>query len=603
LSYNEALYAEAVVEPQQEDRRLTTIVSADVVGYSRLMASNESETLAQLKAHRKELVEPKIAEHHGRIVKFMGDGTLMEFGSVVDAVKFAIDFQQAVAERNSSLPNERRIVYRIGINIGDIIVEGDDIYGDGVNIAARLEQLADPGGVCIARNVFNQVKNKLDIEFRDLGEQELKNILETVRAYRIVIGDQDARPAGFDAVTPSALPDKPSIAVLPFANLSGDQDQEYLSDGITEDIIMELSRFSALFVVSRNQSFAFKGPSVDFAEVGARLGVQFVVGGSVRKAGKRVRVTAELADAATGSRIWIERYDRELDDIFEMQDDLSRAIVSKIAGHFDVTTEQVSDFKLLTFDCYGTLIDWETGILDALRPLVERADISDNTPGRLADQVLEKFAQHEAAQQKETPTMRYSDLLAVVYKNLAIRWDVMIAEAEAQKFGQSVRDWPPFPDTVDALAYLNRHYEKLVILSNVDRDSFADTNKLLKVKFGDIYTAEEIGSYKPALRNFEYMLEQLKAQGFSKSDILHVAQSKFHDLMPATEIGLATAWIDRSHDKMGWGGTKAPRKDARININFHFRSLSELVDRHKAETDYTEEDGIEKGYGDFYKQD
>jgi 2-haloalkanoic acid dehalogenase type II len=567
------------------------------------MATNESDTLAQIKAHRRELIEPQAAAHHGRIVKFMGDGTLMEFGSVVDAVKFAIDFQQAVAERNSNLSTERRIVYRIGINIGDIIVEDDDIYGDGVNIAARLEQLADPGGICIARNVFNQVKNKLDIEFRDLGDQELKNILETVRAYRIVMEDEDAGPASLDAKTPQEPPDKPSIAVLPLTNLSGDRDQEYLSDGITEDIIMELSRFPELFVVARNLSFAFKGPSVNLAEVGAKLGAQFVVGGSVRKAGKRVRVTAELVDAATGSRIWAERYDRELDDVFEMQDDISRAIVSNIAGHFDVTTEKVSDFKLLTFDCYGTLIDWETGILDALRPLAERADFSGIPPERLADKVLKEFAQHEAAQQKETPTMRYSDLLAVVYGNLARDWGVTIADPEAQTFGQSVRNWPPFADTVDALAYLDRHYEKLVILSNVDRDSFAGTNKLLKVKFGEIYTAEDIGSYKPALRNFEYMLEQLKTQGFAKSDILHVAQSKFHDHIPATQIGLATAWIDRRHAKMGWGGTKAPRKDARININFHFRSLGEMVERHKAEKDYEEEDGIEKGYGDFYEQD
>jgi len=357
LSYEVLLHAEALVGPRHEDRRLTTIVAADVAGYSRLMATNESDTLAQLKVHRRELIKPKIAEHHGRIVKFMGDGTLMEFGSVVDAVKFAIDFQQAVAERNSSVPDERRIVYRIGINIGDIIVEDDDIYGDGVNIASRLEQLTDPGGICVARNVFNQVKNKLDIEFRDLGDQELKNILETVRAYRIVMGDQDAGPASFDAMTPQTLPDKPSIAVLPLTNLSGDRDQEYLSDGITEDVIIELSRFPALFVVARNLSFALKGPSVDFAEVGAKLGAQFVVGGSVRKAGKKVRVTAEFVDVSSGNRIWAERYDRELEDVFEMQDDISRAIVSKIAGHFDVTTEKVSDFKLLTFDCYGTLID------------------------------------------------------------------------------------------------------------------------------------------------------------------------------------------------------------------------------------------------------
>lgn len=263
---------------------------------------------------------------------------------------------------------------------------------------------------------------------------------------------------------------------------------------------------------------------------------------------------------------------------------------------------RVSDFKILTFDCYGTLVDWETGIFDALRALVNRADFSEITPERLADKVLGEFAQYEAAQQKKTPRMRYSDLLAVVYRNLANSWGLAIADSEAQRFGQSVREWPPFPDTVEALAYLDRHYEKLVILSNVDRESFAGTNKLLKVRFGEIYTAENIGSYKPALRNFEYMVEHLEAQGFSKSDILHVAQSKFHDHIPATEIGLATAWIDRRHDKMGWGGTKVPKRDTRINIDFHFRSLSEFVERHKAEVGYAEEEGIEKGYGDFYEQ-
>jgi adenylate cyclase len=201
------------VETQREDRRLTTILAADVVGYSRLMAADESWTLAQLKVHRKDLIEPKIAEHHGRVVKLMGDGTLMEFGSVVDAVNFAVDVQKAMAERNADVPDERQVIYRVGINIGDIIVEGDDIYGDGVNVAARLESLADPGGICIARNVFDQVKSKLDISFQDMGEHELKNIPEPVRAYRIVMDEENVEPAAVDAAEPLALPDKPSIAV------------------------------------------------------------------------------------------------------------------------------------------------------------------------------------------------------------------------------------------------------------------------------------------------------------------------------------------------------------------------------------------------------
>jgi 2-haloalkanoic acid dehalogenase type II len=588
---------------ERVQRRLAAILAADVAGYSRLMGDDEVGTRARFNAHLNELIEPAIASRQGRIVKTTGDGLLVEFASVVDAVQSAVEIQRGMNERNADVPQSQRIEFRIGINVGDVIAEGEDIYGDGVNVAARLEGLADPGGICVARNVFNQVKNKLDIGFRDLGEQQLKNIPEPVRAYRIVVGDQDEEPRVADQDDSQTLSETPSIAVLPFTEMGGDPDQAYLADGITEDIITALSRFQELFVIARNKSFAFKDQSVGFVEVGTKLGVRFVVGGSVRKAGNRARVTAEMVDVATGNQIWTERYDREIKDIFAMQDDISGAVVSKIAVHFDVTTEKVSDFKILTFDCYGTLVDWETGILDALLPLAKRADFSNITPELLADKVLEEFAVHEATQQKETPTMRYSDLLAIVCRNLAKSWGVRIADSEAQKFGQSVRNWPPFPDTVDALAYLDRHYEKLVILSNVDRDSFAGTNKLLKVKFGEIYTAEDIGSYKPALRNFEYMLEQLKAQGFSKLDILHVAQSKFHDLIPAAEIGLATAWIDRRHDKMGWGGTKVPRKNARINIDFHFRSLGELVERHKAEKDYAEEDGIEKGYGDFYEQD
>ena len=276
--------------------------------------------------------------------------------------------------------------------------------------------------------------------------------------------------------------------------------------------------------------------------------------------------------------------------------------MSTIAGRFNVATQKISVFKVLTFDCYGTLIDWEDGILDALIPLAERAGFSGSAPDQLTNKVLEEFAAYEAAQQEETPTLRYSELLALVYKKLATQWRVTISDAEAVKFGKSVQGWKPFPDSVDALAYLNGHYEKLVILSNVDRKSFAGSNRLLKVKFGGIYTAEDIGSYKPELRNFEYMLRQLEAQGLLKSDILHVAQSRYHDHIPATEIGLATAWIDRHHDREGLGCTKAPRKDARINIDFYFRSMSEFVERHKAEIDYSEYEGIEKGYGDFYQK-
>ncbi|MFQ5756341.1 MAG: haloacid dehalogenase type II [Acidiferrobacterales bacterium] len=582
-------------------RKLAAILYADVAGYSRLTGEDEDATHRQLSEYL-DLISATVESHRGRVMHYAGDAVLAMFDAVVDAVSCATEIQDKLRERNQELSNGRKVHFRIGVNLGDVIEDRGDIYGDGVNVAARLERLGDPGGICISDAVRSAIGKKLNLDYEDLGEQEVKNIAKPVRAYRVTIGEKEAPEVRAPGQPSLELPDKPSIAVLPFTNMSGDPDQEYFSDGITEDIITELSRFRELFVSTRNASFAFKGQSVDIVEVGAKLGVQFVAEGSVRKAGTRVRVTAQLVDAATGNHIWAERYDRELEDIFAVQDDISHTIVSTLAGRLKVATQKISVFKVLTFDCYGTLIDWESGIRNALTPLAERAGFSGNKPNQLTDKVLEEFAAYEAAQQEETPTLRYSDLLALVYKKLATHWGVTISDVEAVKFGKSIQDWSPFPDSVDALAYLNGHYEKLVILSNVDRDSFASSNRLLKVKFGEIYTAEDIGSYKPELRNFEYMLRQLESQGFLKSDILHVAQSKFHDLTPATEIGLATAWIDRHHDREGWGLTKAPRKDARINVDFYFRSLSEFVKKHKAEKDYSENEGIEKGYGDFYEK-
>ncbi len=271
-------------------------MSADVVGYSRLMAGDEAGTFAQLKTHRREVFEPMIAEHHGRVVKLTGDGTLMEFASVVDAINFAVEVQQAMMERNASVPGNLQIRYRVGINLGEIIVDGEDIYGDGVNIAARLEGLAEPGGICISAKVYEEVRNKLSIAFEDMGEREVKNIPEPVRVYRWTDTAADPLPAteGVEGALP--LPDKPSIAVLPFDNMSGDPEQEYFSDGITEDIITELSRFSGLFVIARNSSFAFKGESVDVKRIARELGVRYVLEGSIRRAGNRVRINAQLID-------------------------------------------------------------------------------------------------------------------------------------------------------------------------------------------------------------------------------------------------------------------------------------------------------------------
>ena len=305
-------------------------MSADVVGYSRLMAGNEAGTFAQLKTHRREVIEPKAAEHHGRVVKLTGDGTLMEFASVVDAVNFAVEVQQAMVKRNAGVPEDLQIRYRVGINLGEIIVEGEDIYGDGVNIAARLEGLAEPGGIFISGKVYEEVRNKLSIAFEDLGEQEVKNIPEPVRVYRWTDAAADPMPGSAAAEGALPLPDKPSIAVLPFVNMSGDPEQEYFSDGITEDIITELSRFRSLFVIARNSAFSFKGQSIEVKEIGRKLGVRYVVEGSVRRAGNRVRVTAQLIDAIADTHLWAEHYDRDLDDIFAVQDEVTHAIVTAI---------------------------------------------------------------------------------------------------------------------------------------------------------------------------------------------------------------------------------------------------------------------------------
>ncbi len=304
-------------------QRLAAILAADVVGYSRLMGDDEAGTLARLKAHRAEFMDPTVAAHGGRIVKLMGDGALIEFASIVAAVDCAAAIQRGMAERNAGERDDRRIAFRIGVNLGDVIVDGDDIYGDGVNVAARLQELADPGGVCVSGDAYRQVKGKTDTRFEDLGEREVKNIAEPVQVYRLT-----TTPATPSSTEPLPLPDKPSIAVLPFVNMSGDAEQEYFSDGITEDIITELSRFSELFVIARNSSFSYKGKSVKVQEIGRDLGVAYVVEGSVRKAGNRVRVTAQLVEAATGNHVWAERYDRDLEDIFAVQDEITRAIVS-----------------------------------------------------------------------------------------------------------------------------------------------------------------------------------------------------------------------------------------------------------------------------------
>jgi adenylate cyclase len=312
-------------------RRLAAILAADVAGYSRLMGADEEGTLDRLKALRRELSDPKIEEHRGRIVKTTGDGLLVEFGSIVDAVRCAVDMQREIALRNAAASPEGRIEFRIGINLGDIISDEHDIYGDGVNLAARLEALAEPGGICVSRVVRDQVRDKLDFAFDDRGEQRVKNIARPVRVFDVRIAGEKATPAPEPPARASLpLPDKPSIAVLPFANMSGDPEQEYFADGMVEDIITGLSRIKWLFVIARNSTFVYKGKPIDVKQVGRELGVRYVLEGSVRKAGNRVRVTGQLIDTASATHVWAERYDRALDDIFALQDELTMSVIGAI---------------------------------------------------------------------------------------------------------------------------------------------------------------------------------------------------------------------------------------------------------------------------------
>ena len=310
------------------ERRLAAILAADVVGFSRLMGADEAATLAALNRHREELLDPKIAEHKGRVVKRTGDGVLVEFPSVVNAVACAAEIQRGMAEQNADVPEERRIAFRVGVNLGDVIVEGDDIFGDGVNVAARLEGIARPGGIAISATVRDHIGNRLDLAFEDMGEQALKNIERPVRVFSILLGGPLSHPPL--AAPKAAVDARPSIAVLPFTNMSGDSEQEYFADGITEDIITDLSKVSGLSVIARNSVFTYKGRAVDAQEVSRRFHASHIVEGSVRKAGQRVRINAQLIDGRDGTHLWADRYDRDLTDIFAIQDEITKTIVEQL---------------------------------------------------------------------------------------------------------------------------------------------------------------------------------------------------------------------------------------------------------------------------------
>jgi adenylate cyclase len=424
---------------ERVERRLTAILAADVVGYSRLMGVDEEGTLAALKAIRRELVDPRIVEHRGRIVKTTGDGLLVEFASVVDAVRCAVEVQREMAIRNADVPTDRRIEFRMGINLGDIIVEDGDIFGDGVNIAARLEALAEPGGICTSRVVRDQVRDKLDFSFEDMGEQQVKNIVRPVRTHRILLGESAAEPVcAAVAVAHAArpLPQKPSIAVLPFANMSGDAEQEYFSDGITEDVITNLSRNHAFFVISRSTSFTYKGPAVDVGKVARELGVRYVLEGSVRRAGNRVRITAQLIDAQTGHHLWADRYDRELADVFAIQDEIAQSITGAIApGIISAEIQHARQKDPSQLDAWDRIMraHWH----------IRRFTQSDIAEAR---RLL-----GEAITLDSTNSMAYSDLAFARHFEAVFGWGDGPAESHAQ-LGEAARKAVATDDS-DAMAH------------------------------------------------------------------------------------------------------------------------------------------------------
>jgi adenylate cyclase len=368
-----------------ETRKLAAILVADVVGYSRLAGADEDRILARLRTLRSDLIDPTIAVHHGRVVKRTGDGSIVEFRSVVDAVRCAIEVQDGMVERNAGLPEDRRIEFRIGIHLGDVVEESDgDLMGDGVNVAARLEGIAKPGAVCLSEDAYRQVKQRLDLRVNDLGATQLKNIAEPMRVYSVEVGVSPQAPQKSpttEAASRLVLPERPSIAVLPFQNMSGSPDDEYFADGMVEDIITGLSRIKWLFVIARNSSFVYKGKPVDVRQVGRELGVRYILEGSVRKAGNRLRVTGQVVEAETGRHIWAERYDRTLEDIFSLQDELTTSVVAAIEPSLrQAEVERVKRKRPDHLDAYDLLLRAMPDVYPAMPdravralPLLERA--------------------------------------------------------------------------------------------------------------------------------------------------------------------------------------------------------------------------------------
>jgi adenylate cyclase len=409
-------------------RRLAAILAADLVGYSRLMGQDEAGTLAALKALRVELVDPKIAEHTGRVFKSTGDGLLAEFPSVVNAVSCAVEIQRGMKDRNGNLPDENTIQLRIGINLGDIIVEDGDVFGDGVNVAARIESIAPPGGVAVSGTVRDHLGTRLDLHFEDIGEQRLKNIDRPIHIYIVSSGAR----GGLSYPT---LPDKPSIAVLPFENLSGDREQDYFADGIVEEIITALSRFRQLFVIARNSSFTYKGRAVDIKKVGQELGVRYALEGSIRKAGKRVRITGQLIDASTGAHLWADRFDGGLEDIFDLQEQVTTSVVGAIAPKVEQAEFQRSKRKLTeSLDAYDYYLrglsavhEWSReGNIEALSYFKRAIDLDPNFAAAYGC-AARCYSQRKAGAWSTDPIHEIADAERLARKAAELGWDDAVA--------------------------------------------------------------------------------------------------------------------------------------------------------------------------------
>ncbi|GEP59881.1 adenylate/guanylate cyclase domain-containing protein [Reyranella soli] len=477
-----------------EQRRLAAIVSADVAGYSRLMGRDESGTLAALKAVRQEVVEPAITRHGGRIVKTTGDGLLLEFQSVVNAVRCAIEVQTAIADRSGGIAEDRRINFRVGINLGDIIVDGDDIFGDGVNVAARLQEIAPPGGICISSRVHDDVRDRLDTEFDDGGTQSLKNIARPVQVWLLRPGRAIPLKAA-PAPTTLTLPDKPSIAVLPFLNMSGDPEQEYFTDGVTEDIITELSRFHSLFVIARNSSFSYKGKSLNIQQVGRDLGVRYLLDGSMRKSSNRIRVTGQLVDTLTGNQIWSERYDRVPEDVFAVQEELTQAVVAAIAPQIELT-EQLRAARKRPENLSAYEI--------ALRAYAHAAEGRDKTDRGIADLAIREAKEALAIDPSSVPALH---AICIAHSN-ALHGQLVVDREHALREAASAAARAIELDGANALSYAQRGI--IVLLSGqLDRypEALMDARRAHELNPNDTFVLRLLGTLEAAVGQHEQALE------------------------------------------------------------------------------------------------